>query len=379
MPVLGITRVANVTGLDVVGIPVVMVCRPNSRSIAVSQGKGHDLAAAKASGLMESFEQYHAERITQPLKLASYNELRFSHEVADPASLLWTSATSFHDELRLLWIEADDVIQNSRVWVPFETVHADFTYTRRAGTGAFTSGTNGLASGNNLLEAVTHGICEVVERHCSSLWKELPMQDREAIRLDLSSVADPTCLGFMERYQQADIQVAVWEMTSGFGIPAFVCSIASGAEQPRGLPELHGGMGCHPSREVALARALSEAAQSRLTFIAGSRDDLMRRRYGPTPNPELVDAVLSPPELLQRSLSETPTCEAETHADDAAWLLRRLRSAGVERVLVVDLSRPELGLSVVKVIIPGLRGTNWVSAYLEKPIEDALRNLRTDP
>src|SRR5207249_8186019 len=49
-PVMGITRVANVTGLDSVGIPVVMVCRPNSRSVAVSQGKGIDLASARASG-----------------------------------------------------------------------------------------------------------------------------------------------------------------------------------------------------------------------------------------------------------------------------------------------------------------------------------------
>ncbi len=46
LPVMGITRVANVTGLDTVGIPVVMVCRPNSRSISVSQGKGCDLDAA---------------------------------------------------------------------------------------------------------------------------------------------------------------------------------------------------------------------------------------------------------------------------------------------------------------------------------------------
>ena len=51
MPVMGITRVANVTGLDFVGVPVVMVTRPNSRSLAVSQGKGLDLDTAKASGL----------------------------------------------------------------------------------------------------------------------------------------------------------------------------------------------------------------------------------------------------------------------------------------------------------------------------------------
>src|SRR5215213_7437677 len=73
---MGITRVANITGLDHVGVPVVITCRPNSRSLSVSQGKGIDLAAAKASGLMESVENYHAERIVLPLRLGSFNELR---------------------------------------------------------------------------------------------------------------------------------------------------------------------------------------------------------------------------------------------------------------------------------------------------------------
>src|SRR5215467_3082672 len=78
----GITRVANVTGLDCIGIPVVMVCRPNARSLSVSQGKGIDLDAARASGLMESIELFHAERINLPLKLGSWNDLRFSHPLA---------------------------------------------------------------------------------------------------------------------------------------------------------------------------------------------------------------------------------------------------------------------------------------------------------
>src|SRR2546425_9776725 len=59
----GITRIANVTGMDTIGIPTVMVTRPNARSLSVSQGKGVDLQAAKASGIMESIEQWHAERI----------------------------------------------------------------------------------------------------------------------------------------------------------------------------------------------------------------------------------------------------------------------------------------------------------------------------
>src|SRR4051812_8700232 len=59
---MGITRVATITGLDVIGIPVVAVTCPNSRSIAVAQGKGLSLAAAKVSGLMEAIENFHAER-----------------------------------------------------------------------------------------------------------------------------------------------------------------------------------------------------------------------------------------------------------------------------------------------------------------------------
>ena len=60
-PRMGITRFAVLTGLDVLGIPVVAATRPNSRSIAVHQGKGVTLAAAKASAVMEAVETFHAE------------------------------------------------------------------------------------------------------------------------------------------------------------------------------------------------------------------------------------------------------------------------------------------------------------------------------
>src|SRR5882724_3967893 len=62
LPAMGITRVANVTGLDRIGVPVAMVYRPNARSIAVSPGKGLTLDAARCSGVMESIEGWHAER-----------------------------------------------------------------------------------------------------------------------------------------------------------------------------------------------------------------------------------------------------------------------------------------------------------------------------
>ena len=71
----GITRIANLTGLDRIGLPVVMVCRPNARSSAVFHGKGIDLAAAKASGIMEAIETWHAEHVLLPLRFASLTDL----------------------------------------------------------------------------------------------------------------------------------------------------------------------------------------------------------------------------------------------------------------------------------------------------------------
>ena len=71
LPEMGITRIANVTGLDRIGLPVVMVTRPNSRSLAGAQGKGLDLDSAMASGVMESVESYHAERIELSVECAN--------------------------------------------------------------------------------------------------------------------------------------------------------------------------------------------------------------------------------------------------------------------------------------------------------------------
>src|SRR5207244_6295350 len=80
---MGITRLGNVTGLDRIGIPVVVAVRPNSRSVSVSQGKGLDLAQAMASALMEAIEGFHAEEIGEG-RSAPYRELAADHQVVDP-------------------------------------------------------------------------------------------------------------------------------------------------------------------------------------------------------------------------------------------------------------------------------------------------------
>src|SRR6478672_11901373 len=232
MPVMGITRIANITGLDCIGIPVVMVCRPNARSLAVAQGKGLDLPAAQASGLMESVEAYHAEHITRPLKFASYNELRSTHRLVEVELLPRPQDSTFHPWLQLLWIEGYDIMQQEPVWVPYELVHMNYTVALRSTLGNFVASSNGLASGNHLLEAISHGICELVERDATALFELRDPEEREAGRIDLASVDDPGCREVLERCERAAIAVAVWETTSDVGIPAFTCLLIEREADP---------------------------------------------------------------------------------------------------------------------------------------------------
>jgi YcaO-like protein with predicted kinase domain len=134
---MGITRIANVTGLDSLGIPVVVVARPNSRNLAVAQGKGPSLAAAQASGLMESVEFYHAERIALPLRLATYRDLAAHHAVVDPHQLPRIATRPFEPTMRLLWVAGRELGSAREVWVPYELVHMDYTLPLPEGSGCF--------------------------------------------------------------------------------------------------------------------------------------------------------------------------------------------------------------------------------------------------
>jgi len=365
MPVMGITRIANVTGLDCIGIPVIMVVRPNSRSIAVSQGKSADLLAAKASGLMESVETYHAEHITLPLKLGSYEEMRYTHTVADVERLPLVARSRFRPDLRLLWIEGRDLLREEPVWVPYELVHTDYTLPPPSGSGCFVASSNGLASGNHLLEAISHGICEIVERDAASIWTRRPKEEQQRDRVDLDSIVSEECRDVLARYEKAGIAVAVWEMTGDIGIPSFMCMIAEPPGRRLSPIPSSRGMGCHPSREIALLRALTEAAQGRLTIISGSRDDLSRKWYDLETSPDIVRLDWSRMQIEGplRRFEDAPTFEGETLDDDVEWELERLRAVGIERVVSVDLTRPEFNLPVVRVVIPGLEGSALHPGY----------------
>ena len=99
------------------------------------------------------------------------------------------------------------------------------------GSGCFTLTSTGLASGNHILEAISHGICEVVERDATTLWHAMDKESQQKTRIDLNTIDDPTCAEVVEKFMRADVAVAVWEMTTDVGIPAFLCVFAEPAAE----------------------------------------------------------------------------------------------------------------------------------------------------
>lgn len=366
LPMFGITRVATLTGLDTVGIPVVMVNRPNSRSLAVSQGKGVTLAAAKASGLMESVEAWHAERIVQPLKIGSFEDLCYSHAMVDPDRLPRLRSSRYTPHTQMLWIEGRSLTRDRSVWVPYEMVHTNYTLPLPSGHGCFQANTNGLASGNHPLEAVIHGLCELIERDALTLWHQKPEEAQDEDRLDLETVADPVCRDLIGRFARAGVEVGVWEITSDIGVPTFLCRIVQAeGEHATGIrPAI--GCGTHLVRGIALARALTEAAQSRLTFISGARDDMARADYERMLDPALQRAWLTRIRhgAPMRDFNAVPVWGGRSLRNDLDELLARLARAGIEEPVVVDLTRRELGIPVVRVLAPGLEGVDSSPDYV---------------
>jgi ribosomal protein S12 methylthiotransferase accessory factor len=356
-PVMGITRVADITGLDTIGIPVVAVCRPNSRSVVVSLGKGLDLTTAKASGVMESVEAFVAERIIQPLTLGSVNDLRFARRLIDVELLPRPPDSLYHVDFPLLWIEGQDLVTRTRIWVPYELVHTAYTLPPPTGTGCFVATSNGLASGNHLLEAISHGICETVERDAVTLHELRTPEQRALRRIDPRTVDDAGCAEALGRLACAGMSVAIWDMTTDIRIPAFKCVIADDVQHPGRVRSGSAGMGCHPDRGIALLRALTEAAQARLAVISATRDEPANLHSAREAAPEAGHQ--QPTDLQSEApcdFAAVPAFVSDSLDKDVAWELEALRSAGISDVVVVDLTREEFKVAVVRVIIPGLEG-----------------------
>lgn len=353
---MGITRVANITGLDRVGIPVTMACRPNSRSVAVSMGKGLSLAAAMASALMESVESFHAESACLPIRRESLRNLREwasqrGYDVIDVDRLQLRKPDILTSEYSLPWTVGTNILNGRKTWLPHELVHTDYRIPFPEGWGYFLPSSNGLASGNVLSEAVCHALCEIVERDCVWRWDHASIQERSRRRLDLTSITDERLVELLARLQSANLLVGLWDLTGDLPIPSYMCWIV---ERESGTCAVMGS-GCHIRSETALARAITEAAQSRLTVISGARDDLSSECYA-------VDGIdgdahwrkTLTEENPQRRFRPVSSTWSGSPAALADHLVSLIDKALYSQIVAVNLTNSTFNIPVVRIVIPGM-------------------------
>ncbi|MGF1729063.1 YcaO-like family protein [Photobacterium kasasachensis] len=360
---MGITRIANITGLDHIGIPVVTVCRPASCAISVAQGKGLDLISAKVSGAMEAIETYHAEHIDLPLKLASYNQMSSKHHVVDVTGLPRLAFGTFSEHSQRLWIEGEELFTNTPIYIPYDVTHCNYTLPLPTGSGTFVMSSNGLASGNSTEEAIVHGLCEVIERDALALWRvekdHLSQQDTRLLKLD--TVDDLDCLSVIKKYQAADIDIQIWDITSDIGLPSFYCKIAP-KSKTTGPHYPSAGSGTHPCKSIALLRALTEAAQTRLTMISGSRDDIEANNYQTSTSS--IRCIDSTSTHGARSFQDILSWNFEHFEHDIELILHKLNNVGLKQVGVVNLTKDDYQIPVVRVVVPGLEGIDESPGYV---------------
>ena len=353
----GLTRVAEVTGLDRIGIPVALAVRPNSRSLSVSQGKGVLKDEAFISAAMEALELATAERLPEALKWASLAEMTGS---GAPVMALDISTRCRLDRLNrnqsLAWVQGYDLTAHCVVNVPWSLVGVDFRPDPPGFHGAFQVSTDGLASGFDFRAAITHGLCELIERDASALLELMSTAELSKRVTRIAATDGLDALQFEQRIRSAGFDLTLLDMTSDIGLPGITAIVTDSAmaNAPQVPRYAHSaGAACHANRGQAIVKAIAEAAQSRITRITGSRDDLFPEMYLEAEGAERKAIV----ELLSFIDPTVPTAPARPLPDlsgGLSALVAQLQRRGIEQVIAVPLKN-DFGISVVRMIVPGLQ------------------------
>jgi ribosomal protein S12 methylthiotransferase accessory factor len=371
---LGVTRLADITGLDRIGIPTYSAVIPRSRDgLSVTNGKGLSPIEAKVGAIMEAIERQIACQTRLPLIQGSFQELRNRLVVLDPRNSKYPLVPDYCETREYSWVSGRDLISNEEVLVPAHVAGYkwwDVSLGPIVGYGS----SSGLASGNNREEAICQALCELIERDAWTLADLgahlLPLVRRRIADPDNAENRPddfemfPSLEGADDEagrlFRAAGLNPILHDITSDLGIPTIMAVVAD--ESFAGFSMVHGGAGSHPDARVAVKRALTEVAQSRCVDIQGVREDLIppgsahnglnlhtRRVTGINRNLWPLGESRQP-----RHLEELPSAVHNDIEEDLDHLLRRMRSRGIAQVIVIDFASPDAPFAVVRVIVPDL-------------------------
>jgi len=355
VPKAGITRVADITGLDRIGIPVFTSVRPGAAggAVTVYAGKGFTKEEAQVSAIMEGVERHAAEPRCCGCVVESHDELELAHAkggdaVLDPTRLILPATANYRSSDRIEWFRGFSITNGNWILVPAEAVFHPYRRTNQL----FRTNTNGLAVGNILEEAVLHGLMEVIERDAWSLFEHGTLKGRD---LKIGPEMTGPIGEIAGKLIGANVKAHAKDITSDVGIATV--AVALDDETTRDPALLSLGVGTHLDPEIAAMRAFTEAVQSRLTTIHGTREDTYKADFARRAGYERMKRINR--KWFEEagaavSMGEMPAYRSTDFLDDIRYTLQRLASVGLNEAVVAELTRSETAVPAVRVIVPGL-------------------------
>ncbi|MCJ7420243.1 YcaO-like family protein [Sphingomicrobium astaxanthinifaciens] len=339
----GVTRLADITRLDRIGLPVWQAVRPASRALSVHQGKGASIAAAQLGALLEAVESDAAERFDAPTIAASWRALAPRQRVRQLADFGHDRARPPAPDRAGRWLPAER-IEGGTLLVPFECVSLDFT--RLIGT-PFERASAGLATGWGREEAQRSALHELIERDAFAAFEAADFSTRLGCEIRPESIAADWFAALREVLEAIGARLRLFHFPSLTGTPVIGASIE---QDDRGARPYHAivGHAAHPEPEQALFQAIAEAAQGRLTYIAGARDDCYPWHYR---EGTAAIAALAPPPVV--GIDGMDFAQIPPGPRDLATLAARLAAKGFDELAFLPIKQVE-GFAIERAFAPGL-------------------------
>jgi ribosomal protein S12 methylthiotransferase accessory factor len=346
---LGITRVGDHTDLDVIGIPVWFASRPNSRGLSVSQGKGLTHARAKLSAVMEAVETAYAERCETLVRgRASLNELEAGgREAISFARMLRCASEEIDRDRPRFWVDGQRWRSGETVYAPYELVGIDYRQVSPWDHGTFHMSSIGLAAHIEPKRATLHALLEAIENDATAALDVFGYSEHliEAVP-ELNQT--PGLAQALDALTAAGMRAGFVRLRSAIDLPVIGCFVGRDvADARRSGTAVSAGFACRLQAEDAALAALLEAVQSRLTNIAGARDDIELSAFAPVGGTLVEDLPVT-------RLVKTPAKPDRTAGQALNAVMRSLEATGIEDIAVFELSDAP-GLSVMRVLVPDLQ------------------------
>jgi len=372
----GISEVRDITDLDILGVPVYASVRPEARAEAFTFGKGLRRVDAEVGAYMEALEFFFAEPGIGRVSTRWGSARNVSgQERADDAILDFVPLLQREVDLdgSLLLASVRNLESGDECAIPAELIYYPAP---DVGQSLFGSSTNGLASGNSLLEASIQALLELIER---DIWSfELVRCGSKLV--EAASLPDDV-REIVERAERNGLQLKVRTIPNDYGMPFFAAFVFDLNNPSR--KTFNGGWACDLDRDRALVRAVTEAAQSRVAFIHGGRRVPTSRAAGFASDAQQREAKLVRQHMLgvsdprqQTLLTDIPDLGvAGTLQQKLDAVIERLRRVLKEPIYRVVFTPPESPLQVVRVVVPLLENLKETRVRLGRRLKATIDAL----